>query len=165
MNARKPFVAVVIFVSLLGFNSIIHAAVKLPAIFGDHMVLQQKSSVAVWGWADPGEKVTVKGSWQWFSGKSVKADKDGIWKVNLNTPKAGRTVSLKIKGNENKIILNDVLIGEVWICSGQSNMEWTMKKLGTERGKADIEKANAPMHAGNSGRFFSDRILFRQKSA
>ena len=60
MNARKSFVATVIFISLFGFNSIIHATVKLPAIFGDHMVLQQKSQVAVWGWADPGEKVTVK---------------------------------------------------------------------------------------------------------
>ena len=144
MNAKKSFVAVVIFVSLLGSNSIIHAAVKLPAIFGDHMVLQQKSSVAVWGWADPGEKVTVKGSWQWFLGKSVKADKDGVWKVYLKTPKAGRTVSLKVKGSDNEIVLKDVLVGEVWICSGQSNMQSTMARFKTDRSKTDIEKADSP---------------------
>ncbi len=144
MNAKKSFVAVVIFVSLLGSNSIIHAAVKLPAIFGDHMVLQQKSSVAVWGWADPGEKITVKGSWQWFSGKSVKADKDGVWKVYLKTPKAGRTVSLKVKGSDNEIVLKDVLVGEVWICSGQSNMQSTMARFKTDRSKTDIEKADSP---------------------
>jgi len=144
MNMKKSFVSIVIFISLLGFNPIALAAVKLPAIFGDHMVLQQKSLVAVWGWADPGEKVTVKGSWQWFSGKSVKADKDGIWKVYLKTPKAGRTVSLKVKGSDNEIVLKDVLVGEVWICSGQSNMQWTMDMLKTDCGKTDIEKANHP---------------------
>ncbi len=136
--------AILLLIGAVALTSITYADIKLPAIFGDHMVLQQKSSVAVWGWADPGEKVTVKGSWQWFSGKSGKADENGEWKVNLKTPKAGRTVSLKIKGNENEIVLNDILIGEVWICSGQSNMQWTMGKLGTERSKANIEKANAP---------------------
>lgn len=118
------------------------ADVTLPAIFGDHMVLQQKAPVTVWGWADPGEKVSVKGSWQWFAA-TTKADDDGTWSVTIKTPKAGRTVSLAIKGN-NDITLSDILLGEVWICSGQSNMEWTTGGLGTDVSKLDIQKADLP---------------------
>ena len=118
------------------------ANVTLPAIFGDHMVLQQKAPVTVWGWADPGEKVSVKGSWQWFAA-TTKADDDGTWSVTIKTPKAGKTVSLAIKGN-NDITLSDILLGEVWICSGQSNMEWTTGGLGTDVSKLDIQKADLP---------------------
>lgn len=124
------------------FTSTLFADVKLPAIFGDHMVLQQKKTVAVWGWAEPGEKIKVKGDWQWFAA-STKAGKDGKWKVKIRTPKAGGPHTLTITGN-NEIILNDILMGEVWICSGQSNMEWRMNMLGTDRGADDIAAADHP---------------------
>ena len=125
---------------ILFFCGNISANVKLPAIFSDNMVLQQQSKVAIWGWADPGEQVTVSGSW---SSKSIslKADASGNWKAMLSTPKAGGPYSLNIKAN-NSIVLNDVLIGEVWICSGQSNMGFTLK--GNYNAKEEIANANYP---------------------
>lgn len=122
-------------------TSAVWADVKLPAIFGDHMVLQQNESVTVWGWAEPGEKVSVKGSWS-SSAKSTKANKDGTWSVKMKTPKAGPTVSLTVSG-ANEIVINDILLGEVWLCSGQSNMEYTPAMLGDEQNlKAVAESTN-----------------------
>jgi sialate O-acetylesterase len=120
----------------------VSADVKLPAVFGDGMVLQQRSSVPVWGWADPGEKVTVKGSWQWF-GASATADQNGAWRVRINTPRAGGPQTLKIQGN-NEIILKDILFGEVWVCSGQSNMEYTLEMLNTDEHRKAAAEADYP---------------------
>ncbi len=138
-NLKNLAVSALIISCVLVLN--VSADVKLPAIFGDHMVLQQKSHVTVWGWADPGEKVTVKGSWQW-TGKNDRADADGKWSVKIKTPKAkaGKALTLTVKGN-NEIVLNDILLGEVWICSGQSNMQWSMARLGTDTVKQDIANA------------------------
>lgn len=119
----------------------IYANVKLPAIFSDNMVLQQRSKVAIWGWADPGELITIKSSWSTKS-VSVTADESGNWKGKLLTPKAGGPYILIIKGN-NSIELNDVLIGEVWVCSGQSNMGFTLK--GSYNAKDEIAVANFPL--------------------
>ena len=96
------------------------AEVRLPAIFGDHMVMQQNQRDRVWGWADPGEDVTVAIGSQT---RSVKAGKDGRWQVELDPMPAGGPYTLSVKG-KNEIRLEDVLFGEVWVCSGQSNMEW-----------------------------------------
>ncbi|MFO0904655.1 MAG: sialate O-acetylesterase [Pirellulales bacterium] len=100
--------------------SSLRADVRLPKVFGDHMVLQQKSQVAVWGWADAGEDVSVT-----LGGATAtaKAGADGKWRVQLATPEAGGPHELAVKG-KNEVKLTDVLIGEVWIASGQSNMEW-----------------------------------------
>jgi sialate O-acetylesterase len=119
------------------------AEVTLPAIFGDHMVLQQKESVPVWGWAEPGEKVRVKGDWQWL-GKTTQADENGKWNVRIRTPKAGKTVTLSINGQNNQIVISDILLGEVWICSGQSNMELRMNDLGSGKAETDIKEAAFP---------------------
>ncbi len=127
------------------------ADIKLPAIIGDSMVLQRDSKVAIWGWADLGEKVTVRGSWSWFWNKEVSAvaDKDGKWKVTLKTAGAGGPYTVSIKG-KNHIELKDVLLGEVWVCSGQSNMEWNLARLKSNEGKvgeqakSDIAAANWP---------------------
>jgi sialate O-acetylesterase len=121
----------------------VSADVTLPAVFGDHMVLQQRSTATVWGWAEPGEKVTVKGSWQMFGGVSATAGKDGSWRVRLKTPGAGGPHTVSIKGS-NEIVLNDILIGEVWVCSGQSNMEWTMEMLNTEDNRKAAAEADFP---------------------
>ena len=95
------------------------ADVKMPGIFGDHMVLQRGIKIPVWGWAEPGEEITVT-----FGGKSAKtkADADGKWRVDLpkHMPSAKPQI-LAVKG-KNTINFNDVLVGDVWICSGQSNM-------------------------------------------
>ena len=96
--------------------------VKLPKIFGDSMVLQQKSQAAIWGWADKGEEVTVSLG---DAKASAAAGDNGKWSLKLATPAAGGPFELKVKG-KNEITLADVYVGEVWICSGQSNMEWTV---------------------------------------
>lgn len=99
------------------------ADVKLPAIFGDHMVLQQKTDAPVWGWADADEEVTVSLG---DAKATTKAGADGKWKVKIATPAAGGPHELVVKG-KNEIKLTDVLVGEVWLASGQSNMEWTVR--------------------------------------
>lgn len=96
------------------------ADVKLASVIGNNMVLQQKTPVPIWGWADVGEKVTVSASWQ-ESVLSANTDKNGKWMVQVNTPQAGGPHTLTIKGN-NTITLNNVMTGEVWLCGGQSNM-------------------------------------------
>lgn len=105
-----------------------YADVRLPAVVSDNMVLQQNSEINIWGWAAPGEKINVKASWQWIFGKSVKADKDGNWKMSLKTPKAGGPHKITIKAN-NTIRLENILTGEVWIASGQSNMEMPLRPV------------------------------------
>ena len=103
-------------------NGLICANVKLPKIFGNNMVLQRDVEIPVWGWAETGEKVTVI-----FQEQKVKttADKEGKWMVRLGAEEAGGPFSMTIKG-KSEIILNNILIGDVWICSGQSNMEWPL---------------------------------------
>jgi len=100
----------------------VRADVKLPAIFGDHMVLQRDQKDRLWGWADPGEEVTVTVQDQ---SKTATAGPDGKWQVMLDPLPVGGPYSITIKG-KNTITLNDVLSGEVWICSGQSNMQWSV---------------------------------------
>jgi len=99
------------------------ADVRLPALFADNMVLQQEMSVPIWGWADEGEEVTVR-----FRGKTARTKtKHGKWLVHLTGLKAGGPDGLRIEG-KNKFELKNVLVGEVWVCSGQSNMEWPLDK-------------------------------------
>ncbi len=106
-------------------SALINAEVKLPAIFSDNMVLQQQTDVAIWGKANPGASVTVKTSWNGRTWSS-RADKDGNWKVKVSTPSAGGPYTITISDGK-PVVLKNVLIGEVWICSGQSNMEMPMK--------------------------------------
>ena len=100
------------------------AEIKLPAIFGDHMVLQQQTEAAIWGTATASKSVKVTTSWNNKS-YSAKAGADGNWKVKVSTPAAGGPFSITISDGET-LKLNNVLIGEVWVCSGQSNMQMPM---------------------------------------
>ncbi len=104
----------------------IFANVTLPKIFGDNMVLQRNKPIPVWGWADANEKITVRFDHQI---KSVTADKEGNWKVSLDKETAGGPYQLVVKGN-NTVTFKNVLVGEVWICSGQSNMEMPIEGWG-----------------------------------
>ncbi|MDP2036283.1 MAG: sialate O-acetylesterase [Ignavibacteria bacterium] len=94
---------------------------KLPAIFSDNMVLQQKTDAAFWGNAEPDQKINISGSW----GKNVstKSKNDGTWLVKIKTPKAGGPFEVKITSGSDTVSYKNILIGEVWLCSGQSNME------------------------------------------
>lgn len=99
------------------------AELKLPAVFGDHMVLQRGLANPIWGWADPGATVTVK-----FAGqeKSATADDRGRWKLKLDpiAEAVAEGQTIEISSGQQLLSLKDVLVGDVWICSGQSNMEW-----------------------------------------
>lgn len=100
----------------------VSAKIKLPAVLGDNMVLQQQSYVNLWGWADPSQKVEVTTSW---NGKKYRAqaDKGGKWFVKVATPEASnKPYNIEISDGE-LLVLKDILIGEVWVCAGQSNME------------------------------------------
>ena len=118
------------------------ADVKLPAIFGDHMVLQRDQKDRVWGWADPGEEVTVTVT-PHDQSKTATAGADGKWQVTLDPLATGGPYTVTVKG-KNTITFNDVLVGEVWICSGQSNMQ--MGLGGSTDGDLAILSANIPRH-------------------
>ncbi len=115
------------------------ADVTLPAMFADHMMLQRETEAPIWGWAQPGEKITV--SADWLNAPVVgQADDHGEWMLRIPTPKAGGPCTLFITG-KNSITINDVMIGEVWICSGQSNMEMPVNYVGPGYwGVIDYEK-------------------------
>ena len=98
------------------------AEVRLPGLFGDHMVFQRGLPVPVWGWADAGEQVTV--TWDDQTHTAV-ADDQGRWSVKLDAMPAGGPHTVRVAGS-NAIELADVLVGEVWVASGQSNMQWTV---------------------------------------
>ena len=119
---RQLICCVLCLTSILGIVSL-SAKVSTPSIFGDHMVLQRNHDNPVWGWADAGEKVTVSIGGQ---AHTTKADRDGDWSVTLDPLPAGGPHRLTIKG-KNTITYDDVLVGEVWICSGQSNMAWPVQ--------------------------------------
>jgi hypothetical protein len=114
------------------------AAVRLPAVFSDHMVLQRDATVPVWGWADPGETVTVSIAGQT---QSAKAGTDGKWSIKLEKLAATGPQTMTVKAS-NEITLKDVLIGEVWLASGQSNM--AMQVNGVNNAKAEIANAKFP---------------------
>ncbi len=120
--------------------------VRLPSLLSNHMVLQQQSPVKLWGWASPGEQVFVTTSWD-HKTDSAKVTRDANWQINVNTPAAGGPYSILIKSG-NSIELSDVMIGEVWVCSGQSNME-----MNEQWGLPDA-KAELPTCANNNIRFF-----------
>lgn len=116
----KRLLAVPVFILLALYA---FAEIRLPAVFSDNMVLQQQSAVAVWGWSAPGEKIYVTNSWSQTI-DSTQATGNARWKLTINTPAAGGPHTVTIKGS-NTIELKNVMIGEVWVCSGQSNMQWS----------------------------------------
>ena len=108
---------------LLDFTA--SATVRLPQLVGDHMVLQRDRKINIWGWASPGEKITMR-----FNGKKETATtgKNNKWMVIFPAMTAGGPFTMNISG-KNEITLNDILIGDVWFCSGQSNMVIPMERI------------------------------------
>lgn len=102
------------------------ANVQPHTLFADHMVVQRNSTIPIWGWADPNEKITISASW----GIEIQTTtlSDSTWRALLKTPDAGGPFQITIKG-KNEVIIDDVLSGEVWLCSGQSNMDFHFSKL------------------------------------
>ncbi|MEI8271381.1 MAG: sialate O-acetylesterase [Paludibacter sp.] len=123
-----------LFVSIFLFSAILHANVKLNSLFSDNVVLQRNMEVPVWGWADEGEKVTVE-----FAGQTVSTvAKNGKWMLKLKPMKENsQPQEMTVKGN-NTLKIKNILIGEVWICCGQSNMEWALSRtIGGEEAVAN----------------------------
>ncbi len=131
-----------LFIALLSFTSI--SALNLPAIIGNNMMLQQSTDARLWGWAKPGSKVTVTTAW---NGKRYSATTaaDGKWVLNVATPAASYTpTSFTVEGDGEKIKVDNVLIGEVWFASGQSNMEMPLRGfMGSPVNDADEAIATA----------------------
>jgi len=125
--------------SLLSIVQTITAQVRLPRLVRDSMVLQRESKINIWGWASKGEKIKVK-----FNGKNYNttAAIDGKWLLQLPAMKAGGPYTMNIDAN-NHLVINNILIGDVWFCSGQSNMVHQMK-LHSVRYAAEIANANYP---------------------
>lgn len=131
---------------LVSYTSVTLANVRLPAVITDNMVLQQRSSVQLWGWSEPAEKIYITTSWNNRT-DSVKGSRDGKWLLVVPTPAAGGPYTIRIKAG-NTIELKNVLIGEVWVCSGQSNME-----MSETWGMPDV-KNELPSCANSNIRFF-----------
>jgi sialate O-acetylesterase len=123
----------------LVFGILANANVRMPLLFSDGMVLQRNKPIPVWGWADANEKIVVHFNTQT---KTIITDSTGKWMVKLDSEKAGGPFELTISG-KNKIVITNVLVGEVWICSGQSNMEFQVSKA--MNSKAEIEDSDYPM--------------------
>jgi sialate O-acetylesterase len=128
-------------ISLLIFllPQFLQANIKLPVLISDGMVLQRDAKLIIWGWASPGEKVQVK-----FVKKTISTltDSEGNWKIAFPPMKAGGPYIMEVKGN-NTITINDILVGDVWFCSGQSNMVLNMERV-KEKYPEDIANANFP---------------------
>jgi sialate O-acetylesterase len=114
------------------------AAVKLPAVIGENMVLQRDQPIPIWGWDAPGSEVTVTlGDVK----EKTKADADGKFMVKLPARKAGGPLTMTVAGSDT-VTLKNILVGEVWLCSGQSNMEWSV--AASDNGTDEIAAANHP---------------------
>jgi len=139
---HRPLVVPAIALLSTACGGAARADVRLPAVISSRMVLQQRSDVAIWGWADPGEGVAVKASWG-AAAAPARADAGGRWRVMLRTPEAGGPHSIEIAGR-NVLRLDDVLVGEVWLCGGQSNMEWAFAYGGVNDAAAERAAADDP---------------------
>lgn len=128
----------ILIVALCALTNVLSAQIKLPHIFGDNMVLQREKPITVWGWAKAKEKVTIKFHDQT---KTTVADKAGKWSVKLDAEKAGGPYTLIVSG-KNSVTFTNILVGEVWICSGQSNMEWPVRMA--SNAAQEIAEANYP---------------------
>jgi len=124
---------------------------SLPAVFSDHMVLQQKSDVMFWGKSNPNDKIIISGSWG--QSDSIKANEAGAWELKLSTPSAGGPYEVTINSSKKSIKYRDVLIGEVWLASGQSNMDWKLNQCESCITNQEQEIANANY---NQIRFFNN---------
>ena len=153
--SSKTFLARLGFALALGLVHTAGAAVRLPSVFSDHAVLQQGVPVPVWGWAAPGEEVTVT-----FAGqtRTAKAGADGAWRVTLDALKPGPALTLTVKG-QNTLAVQDVLVGEVWLGSGQSNMAMTVNRCN------DFEKEQAAANLPDIRMFTVERAVGTEPKA
>lgn len=116
--------ALILLTAVLSLPTVLEARTEIPSIFGSNMVLQQKHANPIWGWADAGSDIQVRIGGQ---SKATKAGSDGYWRVVLDPMPAGGPHTMVIQG-EDKVTFGNVMFGEVWVCSGQSNMAWSVSR-------------------------------------
>lgn len=127
---KRYTLALILSVSLLSLQTVC-AAIELPAIISSNMVLQRNAAVKLWGWADAGEEITIQASWI-NTAMVIKADDKGNWAIELNTTDSKDPQTIHFKSTGSQIALSNILFGEVWLCSGQSNMEQPVKGYNAE---------------------------------
>ncbi|NOW97994.1 sialate O-acetylesterase [Mucilaginibacter sp. SG564] len=146
-NNKKGFIKTACMVVMICAGAFVRADIRLPAVLSNNMVLQQQSRIKLWGWGEPYEKITVTTSWDNKTYPETKPNGNANWALDINTPVAGGPYTIAIKAR-NTIVLSNIMIGEVWVCSGQSNME-----MSGNWGLQDIKEAYKI--AGNTNiRFF-----------
>jgi len=136
---NKHLVRALVIMGLLGWGLHLHADFQIAPVFSDHMVLQRGQPLTVWGWADDGEKITVK-----FRGQQASTTaRNGKWSLRLRRAKVGGPDIFTVSSPTRTVTFTNVLVGEVWICSGQSNMEWPLDRC--FEAADDIAGATNPM--------------------
>ena len=140
MRFSTPFFLIVLFFSSLSCQTE-ESLLEVAPVFSDHMVLQQESEVPIWGSGTPGLWVEIKSGW----GKETKVEvnEKGQWQAILETPSYGGPFELVVSCSQQQVVFKEVLIGEVWLASGQSNMEWPMRAR-IKNHKEEIQNANYP---------------------
>jgi len=140
MNIKnKTFIFLLIQLLFLSYT---WAEIRLPAVFTNHMVLQRNSEVTLWGWGTPSEHISIMP--EWLNGDTIKTHVTnmGRWSARIRTVEAGGPYKIQINGSS-QVTLSDVMLGEVWLCSGQSNMEWCAD-YGITNGEEEVRKADFP---------------------
>ena len=138
-----------LFLIVLSTKFSLSAQVKLPALVSDNMVLQQNAKVNLWGWASPNEKINIQLGWSDNLIETITSA-DGTWKTTVDTPNGSEQAYIITINATNKIVLNNILIGEVWICSGQSNMYFPVGKeegtwkTGVKNYQEEVKNASFP---------------------
>lgn len=137
--ACKRWCGFVVLATVLCVASSSWAAITLPAVIGDHMVLQAGKKVNIWGKADAGKTIVVKLA---KTQRKTVVGSDGNWSVSLRPPKAGGPYEMSVSDGADTVTIKDILVGEVWVCSGQSNMEWPVKS--SNNAEQEQAQANYP---------------------
>jgi len=140
LNSAPTWGAAMLLIGIAMTAAPARANVTLPSVISSHMVLQRDEPCPIWGWADPNEAVTVR-----FGGQkqAATADADGNWMVRLRPMRANRKPQTLTVTGKNTVTAEDVLVGEVWLCSGQSNMEWTVNSV--DNAQQEMASANNPL--------------------
>lgn len=122
---------ILLIISLFAINLIASQNLKLPSIFNDNMILQQDSNISIWGWSKSRSSISITVSWNEKT-LITNSDDNGKWIINIKTPKSGKSHEISLKSGDQKISLSNILMGEVWIASGQSNMQMNLKGYNNE---------------------------------
>lgn len=157
-NSKRIFLfTVIFFVAISSF-----AKLEIPQVISDNMVLQRNSTIRLWGKANSGSKITILADWQKES-ISATASNEGLWEANIKTSEAGGPYSIKISADGETKTLNNILLGEVWICSGQSNMSMPIRGFQSQPIEGSLSAIMESSAYSNIRMFTADRVISDKK--